>query len=380
MLKRVSFRTRSRRVKARRNLPAFRANKLSPLKLRKKLTSIGGICHSGIALCQMHNKNIGAIAGICAGLIALVWFVFGQATNFPFVNYDDPTYTYENPAVVRGLSWPGIIWAFTHIQAGNWHPLTTISHMFDCELFDLRAGAHHFVNVVLHALSAIFLFVSLRLLTGSLWRSGFVAAVFAIHPLRVESVVWIAERKDVLSGFFFALTLVAYVRYTQRRTVGRYLMMSILFACGLMSKPMLVTLPIILLLLDYWPLKRLIDLRSFKNLIAEKIPLFALSMLSSVATLIAQKPALGSFDQLPLSWRLGNAVLSYLIYLRQMFWPTKLAVFYPHSDNSLPLWQVLLGVSALVAITVLTIVARKKWPYLLVGWLWYLCMLVPVIG
>src|SRR5437868_15406420 len=188
----------------------------------------------------MRNKILERwlVAGICASLVGLVWFAFGQSAYFPFVNYDDPTYTYENPAVVQGLSWPGIIWAFTHVQAGNWHPLTTISHMADCELFDLRAGAHHFVNVVLHSFAAIGLFISLRLLTGSLWRSGFVAAVFAIHPLLVESVVWIAERKDVLSGLFFMLTLVAYVRYTQRRSVGRYITMSILFACGLMSKPM----------------------------------------------------------------------------------------------------------------------------------------------
>src|SRR5438874_587532 len=279
----------------------------------------------------MRNKfsERGLVAGICVGLVALVWFVFGQSVHFPFVNYDDPTYTYENPAIVRGLSWSGVIWAFTHVQAGNWHPLTTISHMIDCELFDLRAGAHHLVNVVLHALSAIGLFVSLRLLTGSLWRSGFVAAVFAVHPLRVESVVWIAERKDVLSGLFFILTLVAYVRYTQRRTVGRYLTMSILFVCGLMSKPMLVTLPIILLLLDYWPLDRVQRSQVsgqwsvVGGLVLEKLPLFVISLLSSVATLIAQKPALGSFEQLPLSWRLGNAVLAYLIYLRQLFWPTK---------------------------------------------------------
>jgi protein O-mannosyl-transferase len=328
----------------------------------------------------MRDKQPWLIAGICVGLVALVWFAFGKSADFPFVNYDDPAYTYENSVIARGLSWSGVVWAFTHAQAGNWHPLTTISHMIDCEVFDLHAGAHHVVNVVLHALTAIGLFVSLRLLTGSLWRSAFVAAVFAVHPLRVESVVWIAERKDVLSGLFFMLTLIAYVWYTKRRSVGRYVTMSILFACGLMSKPMLVTLPVILLLLDHWPLKRLVDLRSFKNLIVEKLPLFALSLLSSAATLIAQKPALGSFEQLPLSWRLGNAVLAYLIYLRQMFWPTKLAVFYPHFDNTLPMWQVLLGITALTAITLLTIVARKRSPYLLVGWLWYACMLIPVIG
>jgi tetratricopeptide (TPR) repeat protein len=334
----------------------------------------------------MHNKNFGTIAGICAGLMVLVWFVFGPSVHFPFVNYDDPNYTYENPTIVRGLTWSGVVWAFTHAQAGNWHPLTTISHMLDCELFDLRAGGHHFVNVVLHALAAIGLFVSLRLLTGSLWRSGFVAAVFAVHPLRVESVVWIAERKDVLSGLLFMLTLVAYVWYTQRRSLGRYLTMSILFACGLMSKPMLVTLPIILLLLDYWPLNRVQRSQVsgqwsvVSRLVLEKIPLFVLSFLSSVTTLIAQKPALGSFEQLPFSWRLGNAVLSYFIYLRQTFWPTKLAVFYPHSDGAVSPWEIILAALLLVVITALTIMRRKEFPYLLVGWLWYLIMLLPVIG
>jgi tetratricopeptide (TPR) repeat protein len=336
------------------------------------------------------------VAGICAGLIALVWFAFGQSIHFPFVNYDDPNYITENPAVIQGLNGRGIIWAFSHIHGGNWHPLTTISHMLDCSVFGLRAGGHHFGNVLLHTSATIALFLMLRRATGALWRSAFVAAVFAIHPLRVESVVWIAERKDILSGLFFMLSLAAYLHYARKPSVWRYLTMSILFACGLMSKPMLVTLPIILLLLDYWPLNRAQRSASFakataagevsgqrsvvRGLVLEKIPLFALSLLSSVATLIAQKPALGSFEQLPLSWRLGNAVLTYLIYLWQMFWPTKLAVFYPHSDNTLPAWQVILPVAVLVAITVLTIVARKKWPYLLVGWLWYLCMLIPVIG
>jgi tetratricopeptide (TPR) repeat protein len=328
---------------------------------------------------------------ICGSLVALIWFVFGQSIHFPFVNYDDPTYTYEAPEVIAGLTWHGVVWAFTHAHGGNWHPITTISHMLDCSLFGLRAGAHHFVNIVLHSTASVLLFLVLRQMTGngqsnasaartSDWRSAFVAAIFAIHPLRVESVVWIAERKDVLSGFFFMLTLAAYLHYARKPSIWRYLTMSILFACGLMSKPMLVSLPIVLLLLDYWPLKRLVDLRSFKNLIVEKIPLFALSLLSSVATLIAQTRAIGSFEQLPLSWRIGNAVLTYLIYLRQMFWPTKLAVFYPHSENGSTLWQVLLAGAALAAITILTFLLRHKRPYLVVGWLWYVCMLIPVIG
>jgi len=320
------------------------------------------------------------VAGICAGLVALVWFVFGQSIHFPFVNYDDPNYVTENPVVMQGLSWRGIIWAFSHVHGGNWHPFTTISHMLDCGVFGLRAGAHHFGNVLLHTASTIALFFVLRRFTGALWRSALVAAVFAIHPLRVESVVWIAERKDVLSGFFFMLTLAAYLHYARNPSIWRYLTMSILFACGLMSKPMLVSLPIVLLLLDYWPLKRMADLRAFGNLVAEKIPLFMLSIASAVATLIAQTRAIGSFEQLPFTSRVSQALLTYLTYIRQMFWPTKLAVFYPHSENGSALWQVLLAGAALAAITILTFFLGKKRPYLLVGWLWYLIMLLPVIG
>ncbi|MEY2543276.1 MAG: hypothetical protein QOE81_737, partial [Verrucomicrobiota bacterium] len=334
--------------------------------------------------------------GICIGLVALVWFAFGQSSHFPFVNYDDPNYVTENPVVIQGLSWPGIIWAFSHVHGGNWHPLTTISHMLDCSLFGLRAGAHHVVNVLLHAAATIALFFVLRRLTGALWKSAFVAAVFAIHPLRVESVVWIAERKDVLSGFFFMLTLAAYVHYARKPSIGRYLPMSILFACGLMSKPMLVSLPVVLLLLDYWPLNRgptfaKATARQAEDrgqrtteiwwkLVAEKIPLFMLSIASAIATLIAQQRAIGSFEQLPFSSRVGNALLSYVTYIRQMFWPTKLAVFYPHFEGGSALWQVLLAGAVLVAITTLAFSLRRKRPYLVVGWLWYVCMLIPVIG
>ncbi len=328
----------------------------------------------------MHNKKRWLVAGIWAGLVALVWFVFGQSIHFPFVNYDDPIYTYEAPEIIAGLTWHGVVWAFTHAHGGNWHPITTISHMFDCGVFGLRAGAHHFVNVLLHTSATIALFFVLRRLTGALWRSAFVTAVFAIHPLRVESVVWIAERKDVLSGFFFMLTLAAYLHYARKPSIWRYVTMSILFTCGLMSKPMLVSLPIVLLLLDYWPLKRMADVRAFGNLVAEKFPLFLLSIASAVATLIAQKRAIGSFEHLPLTSRVSQALLGYLTYIRQMFWPTKLAVFYPHSEDGSALWQVLLAGAALVAITMLTFLLRKKRPYLVVGWLWYVCMLIPVIG
>src|SRR5881227_1223074 len=324
--------------------------------------------------------------GICISLAVLTWVVFGQLLQYDFINYDDPRYVYENTNITKGLTIGGIAWAFTHIHSMNWHPLTTISHMLDCQLYGLKPGAHHFTNVLLHSIVAILLFLVLQRMTsgpsgtGSDWRSAFVAAIFAIHPLRVESVVWIAERKDVLSGFFFMLTLAAYLHYTRKPSIGRYLTMSILFACGLMSKPMLVSLPIVLLLLDYWPLKRLVDLRTLRNLVAEKFPLFLLSIASGVATLIAQTRAIGSFEQLPLSSRVSQALLSYLIYIRQMFWPTKLAVFYPHSEDGSALWRVLLAGAALSAITILTFLLRNKRPYLVVGWFWYVCMLIPVIG
>src|SRR5947207_1755052 len=224
---------------------------------------------------------------IVTGLVALVWLVFGQTIKFPFINFDDPEYIYEVPEINSGLTLHNIQWAFTHWPSTNWFPLKNISHMLEFQFFGFNPGAFHFTNVFLHALATLLLFLLLQRMTGSTWRSAFVAAIFAIHPLRAESVVWIEERKDVLSGFFFMLTLAAYLHYTRKPSIGRYLTMSILFACGLMSKPTLVSLPIVLLLLDYWPLKRMVDLRTFRNLVAEKLALFLLSIASGVATLIA---------------------------------------------------------------------------------------------
>jgi len=261
--------------------------------------------------------------------------------------------------------------------------------MFDCQLFGLNPGAHHLVNVFFHSVAAVLLFISLAQITNSTWTSAFVAAVFAIHPLRVESVAWIAERKDVLSGVFFMLTLLAYFRWTRKQTVGRYLAMSILFACGLMSKPMLITTPIILLLLDYWPLNRSqkSEVRSQKSsnppwtkLVVEKVPLFVLSIGSCFATLWAQNFALGSTQFLPLQWRVTNALFSYFEYVRQMFWPVDLIPFYVHPENRLEIWKLLIAAISLIALTAIVIVRRKQNPYLLVGWLWYLVMLIPVIG
>ncbi len=268
--------------------------------------------------------------------------------------------------------------------------------MLDCQLYGLKAGGHHFTNVLLHTIAVILLFLVLRQMTDAFWRSAFVAAVFAIHPLHVESVAWVAERKDVLSAVFFMLTLGAYVRYVRAPSVGRYLAVATLFALGLMSKPMLVTLPFVLLLLDYWPLGRFNKSASVKSkskgrnwldrqsvprrLFLEKIPLLVLSGVSAVVTFLAQRHALGWTEDLPMSSRINNALVTYIAYIWQLLWPVKLAVFYPHPENRLPLWKITLALAALVAVTVAAIALRKKRPYFITGWLWYLSMLVPVIG
>jgi tetratricopeptide (TPR) repeat protein len=330
-------------------------------------------------------------------LAAVTWMVFGQTLGHDFINYDDQTYVYENTKITGGLNLAGIAWAFGHVHAQNWHPLTTISHMLDCQLYGLKAGGHHFTNVLLHTVAVLLLFAVLLEMTGTIWRSAFVAAVFAIHPLHVESVAWVAERKDVLSAVLFMLTLGAYVRYVRAPSIARYLAVAALFALGLMSKPMLVTLPFVLLLLDYWPLKRFapetsikskakgLDLwerqsRKLSGLILEKIPLIALSAISGTVTFLAQRQALGWSADLPVSLRFNNAVVSYIAYIWQMLWPVKLAVFYPHPENRLPLWEILLALAGLIAISVAGIVLRRKRPYVITGWLWYLGMLVPVIG
>ena len=340
-------------------------------------------------------KKRGVIVGICAVLTAITWLVFGQTLGHQFVSFDDPQYVYGNRDVAAGLSLGGIAWAFTHIIAGNWHPITTISHMLDCQLYGLNASGHHFTNVLLHTIAVILLFLALKQMTGSLWRSGFVAALFAIHPLHVESVAWISERKDVLSAVFFMLTLGAYIRYVRALSLAAYLLVLLMFALGLMSKPMLVTLPFVLLLLDYWPLSRIRApgfakgrrkplIRSqwpiVSRLITEKIPLLALSAVSSVISWLTHLQSAGSKNQLPFAWRFNNAVVSYVAYIWQMFWPVRLAAFYPHPNDQLALWQVLLAIAFLIAITLLAFHWRKERPYVFTGWFWYVGMLVPVIG
>jgi tetratricopeptide (TPR) repeat protein len=345
---------------------------------------------------ETSSPSLSSQLGVCAVIAVLIWIVFGQTLGHDFVNYDDKTYVYGNSLVTGGLSLHGLSQAFVDTQTNNWHPLTVISHMIDCQLYDLKAGGHHFTNVLLHTIAAVLLFFWLRKITGRFWASAFVTALFAIHPLRVESVAWIAERKDVLSAVFFFLTLGAYVRYTRAKSFGRYLTMSILFACGLMSKPMLVTTPAVLLLLDYWPLDRepafakatarqAEDRRQrtreiWWKLFLEKLPLFALSAAASIIAFSLQVHSPSSVGQLPFSWRLENALVTYVTYIWQMFWPANLAVFYPHPDNRLAFWQVALAAAFLVAMTCVAVAMRRTRPYLLVGWLWYLIMLLPVIG
>jgi len=329
-------------------------------------------------------------------LIAISLAVFGQTLRYDFVNFDDDLYVYNAPAIQAGLTVKGLALAFTSPHARNWHPLTTISHMLDCQLYGLKAGGHHATNVLLHTIAVLLLFRVLRQMTGALWKSATVAALFAVHPLHVESVAWVSERKDVLSAVFFLLMLDAYFRYTRAPSVTRYLAVAVLFAAGLMSKPMLVSAPVILLLLDYWPLRRFEQLsltkerakaaksgdqwRVRRDLFLEKVPLLVLSAVCCVITFILQKRAVGAIPALPFLWRMQNAVATYVIYAWKTLWPARLAVFYPHPNDTLAIWEILLAIGLLLAMTIAAIVFRRERPYLFTGWFWYIVMLVPVIG
>ncbi len=335
----------------------------------------------------------GLVLAVCAGLLVAVAVVFGQTLQHGFVNFDDKAYVSENPMVYGGLTARGIAWAFTHSHGSNWHPLSSMSHMLDCELYGLeKPWGHHLTSVVLHAATAILLFLVLLRMTGGLWPSAFVAVVFAIHPLRAESVAWISERKDVLSGLFFMLTLWAYVGYVRKPFSRlRYLGVAAFFALGLMAKPMLVTLPFVLLLLDYWPLgrfqgaglgggaggRRWVAVR----LVVEKIPLAALAIGSCVATVWAQGTVIIPVAAAPLSLRIMNALDSYVAYIGQTCCPVGLAAFYPFPlvDATLP-WKAAAAAVVLGGISAAALAWRRACPYLAVGWLWYLGMLVPVIG
>ena len=341
------------------------------------------------------------VPGICIFLAAIALAVFGRTFHYGFINFDDDQYVYENAEVAGGLTLKGVAAMFTHVRCHFYHPLTMLSLMLDYQLHGLHAGGYHLTNVLIHTASAVLLFLILRRMTGALWRSAFVAAVFAIHPLRVESVAWVAERKDVLSGFFFMLTLWAYARYVEKSKVQSpkfrvwYGLMLLSFTLGLLSKPTLVTVPFVLLLLDYWPLDRfgLSTLNSDESragpqlstkralwLVLEKIPLFALSAAASVMTVMAEGAAVVPTKGLSLVDRIGNSIMSYVTYLRQMVYPADLVPFYPFPVGDMFGWKIILALVLLVAISAVAIAGWRKRPYLLVGWLWYLGMLVPMIG
>jgi Flp pilus assembly protein TadD len=343
---------------------------------------------------HVYSRGITVVIYLFLAGISLA--VFAKTIRYEFVNFDDDLYVYNTPAIQAGLTIKGIALTFTNPHARNWHPLTTLSHMLDCQLYGLNANGHHATNIILHIIAVLLLFRVLRQMTGAIWKSAIVAALFAVHPLHVESVAWVSERKDVLSAVFFFLMLGAYGRYARTASMARYLAVIVLFAAGLMSKPMLVSAPIVLLLLDYWPLRRF-DQPSLstgktniaerdnrrhvmQRLLLEKIPLLILSAGACVVTFALQKRAAGAIPPLPFLWRVENAFESYMIYAWKTLWPTRLAVFYPHPNDTLAISEVILAIGFFVAITAAVIVFGSKRPYLVTGWFWYLVMLVPVIG
>jgi hypothetical protein len=317
---------------------------------------------------------------ICGLLLLAVAVVFGPTVQYDFVNYDDNIAVYENPAIQHGLDAEGIHWALTTRHWGLWGPVTWLSYLTDYEIYGLKPWGYHLTNVVLHAATAVLLFLVLWRMTGRLWPCAFVAAVFAIHPLHVEVVAWVSERKGVLSGLFFVLSLGAYLEYVRRPfSLWRYLTVAVFFALSLMSKPFLVTLPFLLLLLDYWPLGRtaVIPLR---RLIVEKIPWLLLTAAWCFISPWEEGETVIGLEKLPLSARIGNALVSYVAYLEKTFWPSNLAAFYPHPGTSLPTWKPLAALLLLLAVTAFVLLRWRRNPCLPVGWLWYLGMLVPAIG
>ena len=347
---------------------------------------------------KKHNVLLIYIALALATLI-----VFQQVRLNGFVNYDDPAYVTGNRYVKAGLTRDGLIWAFTTGYRSNWHPLTWLSLMLDCQLSESSPGFHHMTNLFLHITSTLLLFAFLKRITGALWRSVFVAAAFALHPLHVESVAWISQRKDVLSTVFWFLTMIAYLHYVRRPGLGRYLLTLLAFALGLMAKPMLVTVPFVLLLLDYWPLERfhltlppdsadenlhhIPDARSklvvVYRLVREKVPFFALSAASGTVTFLVQRSggAVVTITSFPLNSRIANALFSYLRYIGKMFWPERLAVFYPHTPDAASMTsQAVAAALLLLAVSICVIRFARRHKYLPMGWFWFLGTLVPVIG
>jgi Flp pilus assembly protein TadD len=335
------------------------------------------------------------LIGLLLAVVTLT--LYWPVQSFDFVNFDDDIYVTDNRQVRGGLSTDGLQWAFTTFHAGNWHPLTWISHMADVEAYGLDAGGHHRTNALIHAAAALLLFFVLSAMTNSPWASALASCLFAIHPLHVESVAWVAERKDVLSGFFWILTMGAYYRYVNHPTIERYLWVLLSFGLGLLSKPMIVTLPFVLLLLDYWPLKRFAGARTafdpwvyaggtagragLQCLVVEKVPLLFLAAASCIVTFIAQRGvgALWSLEKMPFEHRLANALVAYMEYIRKMLWPVDLSVLYPHAGMPTA-WQTTLAVLLIASLSYVAVRKAREMPFLLVGWLWYLGTLVPVIG
>ncbi|PYI62458.1 MAG: hypothetical protein DMC60_02430, partial [Verrucomicrobia bacterium] len=325
---------------------------------------------------------------IMLGLAVVTLAIYAQVIGHQFITLDDPTYIQENSMVNHGLTRAGLAWAFTTFHVANWHPLTWISHMVDCQLFGMNAGGHLLVNALIHAANTLLVFWFLLRTTHARWPSALVAALFALHPLHVESVAWASERKDTLSTFFGLLSLIAYVRYVEAPSSIRYVWTAITLALGLLAKPMLVTWPFVMLLLDYWPLGRWQSAKSkaqekkLIKLILEKIPLFILVAASAVITLIAQSRggAVRTLAHEPLALRLSNTLVSYAKYLLLTFWPNDLAVYYPLAPGGIPGWQIVGAAFLLIGITAFCFLQRKIRPYLILGWLWFLGTLVPVIG
>lgn len=345
-----------------------------------------------------------AASMVIAGIVAACLLVYAQTIYFNFINIDDRAYIYENRAVLSGFNWNSLRWAFTSVHSANWHPLTWLSHMLDVTMFGLGAGGHHFVNVIFHIINSVLAFIVFRRLTGALWKSAMVAFLFALHPAHVESVAWIAERKDVLSTMFWLLTMLAYFNYARGKApeppdeykdkTGAdelrakpadpkfyYFLTISLFALGLMSKPMLVTLPFVLLLCDFWALERWKTAKDLPPLIIEKIPLFALTAASSVVTYLAQKSsgAVVAAEALPYDARFFNVMLSYAKYVVMLFYPVNLGLWYP-LEPSFSGGQIAAALILLLGVSVLCWQQRNRRKYLLMGWLWFLGTLVPVIG
>jgi len=331
------------------------------------------------------SAAIGAASIILIATVASYWGVWQN----DFINLDDNEYITDNTQVQAGLSWKGIIWAFTTTHVSNWHPITWLSHMLDCELYGLNPAGHHLTNLLFHIVNALLVFWIFKRMSGHLWRSAFIAGLFALHPLHVESVAWVSERKDVLSTLFWLLTMLGYVNYVQRPRPGRYMLTLLAFGVGLMAKPMLVTLPFVLLILDYWPLGRLqqgngrrLSIPAGISCLKEKIPFFILSVACCVVTWYAQQSggAVKGLYMLPLRFRLGNAMVSYAGYIAKMFVPVNLAAYYPHPGDGLSWGQVAGAGLVLALICVLVVLQTRRWPWLTAGWLWYIGTLVPVIG